>query len=31
MNQPKPMLSRKLIKNLLQNQSRDYTHEWLPN
>ena len=31
MNQPKPMLSRKLIINLLQNQSGDYTHKWLPN
>ena len=31
MNQPKSMLSRKLIKNFLQNQSGDYTHNWLPN
>ena len=31
MNQPKSMLSRKLIINLLQNQSRDYTHKWVPN
>ena len=31
MNQPKSMLSRKLIINLLQNQSGDYTHKWLPN
>ena len=30
MNQPKSMLSRKLIINLLQNQSGDYTHKWLP-
>ena len=30
MNQPKSMLSRKLILNLLQNQSGDYTHKWLP-
>ena len=29
MNQPKSMLSRKLIINLLQNQSGDYTHKWL--
>ena len=25
------MLSRKLIINFLQNQSRGYTHKWLPN
>ena len=31
MNQPKSVLSRKHIKNLLQNQSRDYTHKRLPN
>ena len=31
MSQPKSMLSRKLIINLLQNQSGDYTHKWLPN
>ena len=31
MNQPKSMLFRKLIINLLQNQSGNYTHEWLPN
>ena len=31
MNQPKSLLSRKLIINLLQNQSGDYTHKWLPN
>ena len=31
MNQPKSMLSRKLIINLLQNQSGDYTPKWLPN
>ena len=30
MNQPKSMLSRKLIINLLQNQSGYYTHKWLP-
>ena len=30
MNQPKTMLSKKPILNLLQNQSRDYTHKWLP-
>ena len=30
MNHPKSMLSRKLIINLLQNQSGDYTHKWLP-
>ena len=30
-NQPKSMLSRKRIINLLQNQSGDYTHKWLPN
>ena len=30
MNQPKSMLSRKLIINLLQNQSGNYTHKWLP-
>ena len=31
MNLPKSMLTRKLIINLLQNKSEDYTHEWLPN
>ena len=31
MNQPMSKLTRKLIKNLLQNQSGDYTHGWLPN
>ena len=31
MNQPKSMLSRKLIIILLQNQSGDNTHKWLPN
>ena len=31
MNQPKSMLSRKLIINLLQNQSGNYTLKWLPN
>ena len=31
MNQPKSMLSGKLIINLLQNQSGDYTQKWLPN
>ena len=31
MNQPKSMLSRKLIINLLQNQSWDFIHKWLPN
>ena len=31
MNQPKSMLSRKLIINLLQKQSWDYAHKWLPN
>ena len=31
MNQPKSMLSRKLRITLLQNQSGDYTHKWLPN
>ena len=31
MNLPKAMLTRKLIINLLQNKSEDYTHEWLPN
>ena len=31
MNQPKSMQSRKLITKLLQNQSGDYTHKWLPN
>ena len=30
-NQPKSMLSIKFIINLLQNQSGDYTHKWLPN
>ena len=30
MNQPKSKLSRKLILNLLQNHSGDYTHKWLP-
>ena len=30
MNQPKTKLSRKLIINLLQNQSGDYTHKWVP-
>ena len=30
-NQPKSMLSRKLIINLLQKQSGDYTDKWLPN
>ena len=31
MNQPKSMLSRKLMIHRLQNQSWDYTHRWLPN
>ena len=31
MNQPKSMLSRKLITILLQNHSGDYAHKWLPN
>ena len=31
MNQPMSKLTRKLIINLLQNQSGDYNHEWLPN
>ena len=31
MNQPKTMLYRKPINNLLQEQSGDYTHKWLPN
>ena len=31
LNQPKSLLSRKVIKNVLQNQSGDYTHNWLPN
>ena len=30
MNQPMSKLTRKLIIYLLQNQSGDYTHEWLP-
>ena len=31
MNQPKSMLTRKLRRNLLQNQSGYHTHKWLPN
>ena len=31
LNLPKSMVARKLLINLLQNQSGDYTHEWLPN
>ena len=31
LNLPKSMLTRKLIISLLQNQSWDYTHKWLPN
>ena len=31
MNQPMSKLTRKLIINILQNQSGDYTQEWLPN
>ena len=31
LNQPKSMLSRKLTINLLQNQSQEYNHKWLPN
>ena len=31
MNQPKSMLFTKLIINLIQNQSGDYTHKWLRN
>ena len=31
MNLPNSMLTRKLIRNLLQNKSEDYTDKWLPN